>query len=86
MFEIIVPEILRTGFVFGLLPGWWLGTWTRFACVALADDLQALRNYENGVQAYQKPTGMRSLPERDFQVLTSHFSIIMNPLATKRPC
>ncbi|KAL8724488.1 MAG: hypothetical protein Q9166_007922 [cf. Caloplaca sp. 2 TL-2023] len=26
MFEIVVPEVLRTGFVFGLLPGWWLGT------------------------------------------------------------
>ena len=28
MFEITAPDIPRTGFVFGLLPGWWLGILT----------------------------------------------------------
>lgn len=26
LFEVCNPAVLRTGFVFGLLPGWWLGT------------------------------------------------------------
>lgn len=26
LFEILVPDLLRTSFVFGLLPGWWLST------------------------------------------------------------
>lgn len=30
MFEITVPEILRAAFVFGLLPGWWLGNFFGF--------------------------------------------------------
>ena len=26
LLEPVRPDILRTGFVFGLLPGWWLGS------------------------------------------------------------
>jgi hypothetical protein len=29
MFEVTRPEKLCVGFVFGLLPGWWLGKWTQ---------------------------------------------------------
>ena len=35
MYEITAPEIPRTGFAFGLLPGWWLGILTSFLVVHL---------------------------------------------------
>jgi hypothetical protein len=64
MFEITEPDKLRAGFVFGLLPGWWLGNLSPRTFLSIccrkdedADDRKASSLRENGLLASMRNSG-----------------------------
>lgn len=61
MFEIVVPDILRTGFVFGLLPGWWLGI------LIHSSTLPAANSYRHGEATTVEPRRVRKGVAQDSQ-------------------